>query len=45
MTDHITDAELHSVHSFHSFTACVIAAGIGVISTLVTFMSLTGAGF
>ena len=42
MNDQITDAELHNVRSFHEFTAYVVAAGIGLLSTVALFMSFAG---
>ena len=45
MNDHITELELQNVHSFHAVTAYVLAAGLGLLSTLAVFMSVTGAGF
>jgi hypothetical protein len=38
----VSDAQLQDLRSFHDFTAWVVAAGIGVLSSVAVFMSFVG---
>lgn len=40
-----SDEELHNLQDFHTFTAWVLASGIGVLSSAVVFLSISGVGF